>query len=61
MAELKAVSYISIKGAPPVRFESLTAAERAQVVNAMCSNIGHAVSDYLSGNPEEAKNILKRR
>lgn len=56
--ELKCVSYISIGGAPPVRFDSLTPEKRGECVAKMCENIGKAVSDHLSNHPDEAKAFL---
>lgn len=57
--ELKAVSYISINGAEPVRFDSLTPEKRAECVEKMAENIGNALSTYLSNNPDEALPLLK--
>ena len=56
--ELKAISYISIGGAPPVRFDSLTPEKRAECVSKMCDNIGAALSSYCSAHPEEARPLL---
>lgn len=57
--ELKAVSYISIGGAPPVRFDSLTPEKRAECVEKMAENIGRTLSTYLSDHPEEAAPLFK--
>ena len=57
--ELKAVSYISIGGAPPVRFDSLTPEKRAECVEKMAENIGRTLSTYLSNPPEEAAPLFK--
>ena len=57
--ELKAVSYISIGGAPPVRFDSLTPEKRAEYVEKMAENIGRTLSTYLSNHPEEAAPLFK--
>lgn len=56
--KLIAVSYISIGGAPPVRFDSLSAKERADCVAKMCENMGRALSRYCSEHPEEARPLL---
>lgn len=56
--ELKAISYISIAGAPPIRFDSLTPEKRAECVSKMCENIGAALSSYCSAHPEEARPLL---
>lgn len=53
-SKLIAISYISIGGMPPVRFDSLTPAVRAECVSKMAENIGTTLSNYLSSNPEEA-------
>ncbi|MCR5708128.1 MAG: hypothetical protein K6G82_07625 [Ruminococcus sp.] len=57
--ELRAISYISIGGAPPVRFDSLTPEKRAECVAKMCDNIGAALSSYCSAHPEEARALMK--
>ena len=56
--ELRAISYISIGGAPPVRFDRLTPEKRAECVSKMCDNIGAALSSYCSAHPEEARPLL---
>ena len=43
-SELKAISYISIDGAPPVRFDSLSPTKRAECISKMCDNIGKGLS-----------------
>jgi len=59
--ELKCVSYISIGGAPPVRFDSLTPEKRAECVSRMAENIGKALSSYCSAHPEEARPLMKNQ
>lgn len=59
--ELKTVSYISIGGAPPVRFDSLTAEKRAECVSKMAENIGRALSTYCSDHPEEARPLMNKQ
>lgn len=56
--ELKAVSYISIGGSPPVRFDSLSPEKRAECTAKMAENIGNVLSRYLSENPQEAASLL---
>lgn len=57
--ELKAVSYISVGGSPPVRFDSLSTEKRAECTSKMAENIGNVLSRYLSENPREAAPLLK--
>ena len=59
--ELKTVSYISIGGAPPVRFDSLSAEKRREAVARMSENIGRTLGEYLSDHPEEATPLFKPR
>lgn len=56
--ELKAISYISIGGAPPVRFDSLTPEKKRECVAKMAENIGRALSSYCSTFPEEARPLM---
>lgn len=58
--EYEVVSYISIGGAPPVPFDSLTAAERAAAVERMMNNMSRALSDYYSAHPEEAEPLIEK-
>lgn len=57
-SELRAISYISIGGAPPVRFDSLDPVTREGCLNKMFENIGMAMSNYLSEHPQEAIPII---
>lgn len=59
--ELKCVSYISIGGAPPVRFDSLTPEKRAECVSKMADNIGKTLSTYCSEHPEEARPLMNKQ
>lgn len=59
--ELKCVSYISIGGAPPVRFDSLTPEKRGECVAKMCENIGRTLSSYCSDHPEEARPLFNAK
>ena len=58
--QLKALSSISVGGAPPVSFDSLKAEERAGYADKMCENIGRAVSSYLAEHPDEAAQLLNK-
>lgn len=57
-SELRAISYISIGGAPPVRFDSLDPKTRDECLSKMFDNIGMAMSKYLSEHPKEAIPII---
>lgn len=57
--ELKAISYISIGGSPPIRFDSLSSNKRAECIAKMCENIGNGLSSYLSDHHEEAERLIK--
>lgn len=59
--KLIAVSYISIGGAPPVRFDSLTPEKRAECVAKMADNIGKTLSTYCSEHPEEARPLMNKQ
>ncbi len=59
--ELKCVSYISIGGAPPVRFDSLTPEKRAECVSKMADNIGRTLSTYCSEHPEEVRPLMNKQ
>ena len=56
--KLIAVSYISIGGAPPVRFDSLTPEKRAECVSKMADNIGKPLSSYCSAPPAAARPLM---
>ena len=58
--KIECISYIIIGGAPPVRFDSLSAEKRAECVERMCTNIGKTLSGYLSNNPQEAAPLLAK-
>lgn len=57
--KLEVRSYITIGGAPPVRFDSLSAEKRAECAAKMVENIGRTLSRYLSENPEEARPLFE--
>ena len=57
--KLEVRSYISIGGAPPVRFDSLSEEKRVECVAKMAENIGRTLSRYLSENPEEARPLFE--
>lgn len=57
--KLIAISYISINGMPPVRFDTLTPTVRAECVSKMAENIEGVLSNYLSNHPDEALPLLK--
>lgn len=57
-SELKAISYISIDGAPPVRFDSLSPTKRAECISKMCDNIGKGLSAYYSQNSDAAERFI---
>ena len=56
--EYKAVSYISIGGAPPVRFDSLSDEERTKCAHSMAQRMSATLSDYYSNHPDEAEKLL---
>lgn len=58
-SELKAISYISIDGAPPVRFDSLSSKKRAECISKICDNIGKGLSSYLSEHIDEADKLIE--
>lgn len=55
--ELKVVSYVSVDGAPPVRWDSLTDKERDGLSERIMNNIGKTLSNQISEHPEE---VLKK-
>ena len=58
-SELRAISYISIDGSPPVRFDSLSPEKRAECVKILRSKIEETLSTYLSEHPKEAIPLIK--
>ena len=59
MNKLEVRSYISVKGAPAVRFDSLSAERREECAAEIAENIGKNLSRYLSDNPLEAKMLFE--
>lgn len=57
--EYEVVSYISIGGAPPVRFDSLSAEKRAECTRRMAERMGQTLSRYYSEHPDEAQQFLE--
>lgn len=53
-SKLTAISYISINGNKPVRFDSLSPELKKDCIEKMIANVSKALSDYLSNHPDEA-------
>ena len=56
--EYTVVSYISVDGGAPVRFDELDSKTRAKCTERMLGRIGSVLSDYYSAHPEELPDLI---